>query len=296
MTVTAPPRPPQPSDPARHDDAEALIEEARQRQRRRRRRYAAAAALLMLIGASVSLILARPGPSQSIDAEPSPPPAAAVNRDEAATLIAHHLEVHEAYVLIYDDGRVIVALDGPGIPTFERHLTPAGVELVRSGAIGARSVLQDILRTDLDRPRNSRGELVLLVSVSATPISSLPAGTWADSEFRRYEPSRYAVCAHDVGLDFALRITNRHLPAAAALLRGKERTYSDFDVLRNGEPIPYQCFELSTEETRALNALNDYGFPEPGDMSEQSFPVADGRVGFRVHPILPHGEPVGFPG
>src|SRR5262245_52184089 len=46
MTVTAPPRPPQPSDPLEREeieDPEALIEEARQRTRTRRRRYAAVA-------------------------------------------------------------------------------------------------------------------------------------------------------------------------------------------------------------------------------------------------------------
>lgn len=41
MTVTAPPRPPQPRDPIERDDSEALIEEARRRARRRRRWYAA---------------------------------------------------------------------------------------------------------------------------------------------------------------------------------------------------------------------------------------------------------------
>src|SRR5437660_1245691 len=47
MTVTAPPRPPEP--PAR-DDLEALIEEARGRARRRRLWYGACAALALLSG------------------------------------------------------------------------------------------------------------------------------------------------------------------------------------------------------------------------------------------------------
>ena len=43
MSVTAPPRPPHPSDPVDRDELEALIEEARRRARRRRILYAAVA-------------------------------------------------------------------------------------------------------------------------------------------------------------------------------------------------------------------------------------------------------------
>ena len=54
MSVTAPPRPPRPSDPVTHDEfealVEALIEEARQRARRRRRRYGAVALLVVAAG------------------------------------------------------------------------------------------------------------------------------------------------------------------------------------------------------------------------------------------------------
>ena len=53
MTVTAPPRPPRPSDPVDHGElealVEALIEEARQRARRRRRRYGASILLVALV-------------------------------------------------------------------------------------------------------------------------------------------------------------------------------------------------------------------------------------------------------
>ena len=56
MTVTAPPRPPQPRDSAEWAEAEALIAEARQRARRRRRRYAAAATLLALVAASAIVV------------------------------------------------------------------------------------------------------------------------------------------------------------------------------------------------------------------------------------------------
>jgi hypothetical protein len=292
VTVTAPPRPPRPNDPVRRDDPEALIEEARQRQRRRRRRYAAAAALVVLTGAALSLVLGRPGPSRSVDAELSPAQAAAVPRDEAATLIAHHWAFHKAYVLIYDDGRAIVALEGhPSRPWFERRLTRAGVELVRSGALPPRSVLQDMLLTDLDAP-----DIILGAALARISSSSLPAGTWADSQYRSYQPSRYAVCPDGFGLDTALgMLADRGLPAVAALLRGTERTYDNFEVLLDvaDRGDPFRCFDLTAEETGALRRAA--GEPRaPIGTAWQYLRLA--AIGFDVAPSLPHGQPVAFPG
>ena len=68
MTVTAPPRPPRPSDPVTHGEfdalVEALIEEARRRGRRRRRRNGAIVTLVALVGASLFALLGRSAQSQ----------------------------------------------------------------------------------------------------------------------------------------------------------------------------------------------------------------------------------------
>ena len=68
MTVTAPPRPPRPSDPVTHEEfdalVEALIEEARQRGRRRRRRRGAIAILVALVGVALFAFLGRSAQSQ----------------------------------------------------------------------------------------------------------------------------------------------------------------------------------------------------------------------------------------
>lgn len=65
MTVTAPPRPPRPSDPVNREEVEALvealIEEARQRARRRRRRYAGSALLALLVALAAYVGFARGG-------------------------------------------------------------------------------------------------------------------------------------------------------------------------------------------------------------------------------------------
>ena len=69
MTVTAPPRPPSPSDPVTHGEfdalVEALIEEARRRGQRRRRRNAAVVTLVTLVGVAVFALLGRSAQSQT---------------------------------------------------------------------------------------------------------------------------------------------------------------------------------------------------------------------------------------
>ena len=69
MTMTAPPRPPRPSDPVDRQEVEALvealIEEARQRARRRRRIRMAVVACVVLVGATVFAVFERTAESQN---------------------------------------------------------------------------------------------------------------------------------------------------------------------------------------------------------------------------------------
>ena len=69
MTITAPPRPPRPSDPVTHGEfdalVEALIEEARQRGRRRRRRRGAIVTLVALVGVALFALVGRSAQSQT---------------------------------------------------------------------------------------------------------------------------------------------------------------------------------------------------------------------------------------
>ena len=69
MTVTAPPRPPRPSDPVDRQEVEALVEalfeEARQRARRRRRVRLAIVACVLLVAATVLAVFERTAESQN---------------------------------------------------------------------------------------------------------------------------------------------------------------------------------------------------------------------------------------
>jgi Tol biopolymer transport system component len=90
VTLTAPPRPPRPSDPVDRQEVEALvealIEEARQRARRRRRRYAAGLVLAALAGLVVVTALGR----TTVALRPSHPNAArsSAASERAGPLIA----------------------------------------------------------------------------------------------------------------------------------------------------------------------------------------------------------------
>ena len=290
MTVTAPPRPPPrrrgpvPRDLFGRTDPEALIEEARQRARRRRRAYAAAAAAVALIGVSLAMVFGRPESSQSAASDPYALPVAP-DDETAATIVARWGRIHEGWVLVYGDGRVIVypeqyayalpsgglstyAYDGePWEPLLERRLTTDGLDLVRSGAVRATALFK-FTATEFDnRPPASWGAL-----------PSLPAGVWADRDFKPYVPSRFAIC--DLGTGASADAALHRFPASArALLRGKEKTYTNpglFLKPQNRGIFPVECFEVSAKDARALETL--------------------GLEGARAWPVLPHGDYVGWGG
>ena len=90
MTVTAPPRPPRPSDPVTHGEfdalVEALIEEARQRGRRRRRRNAAVVTLVTLLGVALFALLG--GGAQSQTGSPALSAPSSVSGGKVKVVIA----------------------------------------------------------------------------------------------------------------------------------------------------------------------------------------------------------------
>ena len=207
--------------------------------------------------------------------------AGSADEDQAATLVAHHFELHTAYLLVYDDGRVIWQLEGfPGQRRphlFERHLTAAGVDLVRSGAVQPSTLLDEASVSSC-----APGKAVCPSNLSVLPAprnpSALPAGTWADSEISTYEPSRWAI-------DALSEAEIARFPAAAqALLRGAERaTYKNVFLLYPDEPPPswtrsVEVFELTTAEVRALcAALIETGIPE---VNAAQAAIIDGRTPF----------------
>jgi hypothetical protein len=90
MTVTAPPRPPRPSDPVDRQEVEALVEalfeEARQRARRRRRVRLAIVTCVLLVGATALAVFERTAESQN--SSPAPTVGPTVSGGKVKVVIA----------------------------------------------------------------------------------------------------------------------------------------------------------------------------------------------------------------
>ena len=90
MTISAPPRPPRPSDPVDRQQVEALVEalfeEARQRARRRRRVRLAVVACVALVGVTVLAVFERTAESQS--SSPAPTARSVVSGGKVKVVIA----------------------------------------------------------------------------------------------------------------------------------------------------------------------------------------------------------------
>jgi hypothetical protein len=279
MTVTAPPRPPRPQkpqDPVERPDPEALIEEARQRARRRRRLYGAAAAGLALIGVSLFVVFGRPEASQSAASDP---PAVPVVSDGEATVVAQYAKFPFGWVFVYDDGRVLWHQYGPRSGALERRLTADGLDLVRSGALPASAFLRALSHAAHPRWVAKHPNW----SQTWTPGTPLPAGLWADPEFRTYAPSRYALIIKWDDYASALEplpAALQRLPASArTLLRGRERTYHTGDWYFTEHPSwDWSFFLVSAEEASVLEGALFRARVTP----------------FETVPILPHGKPA-FP-
>jgi hypothetical protein len=197
-----------------------------------------------------------------------PPEGAEPSSPEQGELVDSFRELHVGSAYVYADGRVISWSEG-SLPYGyrEQRLTLEGVELVRSG--------------DLD----------LAAILHAGPDSYPgPAGAWEDSTTRPYVPYRYAICMEGWGWG-----TLGDLPAAAAdLLRGRLQT---FETGRAGPG--WDCYDVTTEEARALDAiLTDGGFVDGTgqfqraallDVSPERSADNEPLAAVTFYPVLPHG-------
>jgi len=121
VSVTAPPRPPRPSDPVTHGEfdalVEALIEEARQRAQRRRRRNVAIVTLVALAGALLFAFLGRSAQSQTAS------PAVSVRINAAAQATSTIAYLREPLNIGYCGTVWVMNPDGSG----PRRLANGGV-------------------------------------------------------------------------------------------------------------------------------------------------------------------------
>ena len=129
-----------------------------------------------------------------------------------------------------------------------------------------------------------RGAVADLGSVALELPVVVPADAWVDSERRPYAPPRYAVCYGDPGgYEDPSRLLRLLPPPAEAILRGKERTYRPEALAVVNALV--ECFEVSTEEARALDQILEEADFQAG--VKAFFGFSRGPVSFE--PILPHG-------
>ena len=270
------------------------IADAHRRARRRRAGFAliAAASALALVGSALAIF---EGPTDAPAGAPEPDEpgitAAPVNAAKA-DVIGVWARIHEGWIYVYDDGRVLSHPDFGSIS--ERRLSPRGLDLVRRGTLAPQD---------------------LQLSLTMTTV---PAEVWSDPIPDAYRPDRYAVCKlnldgppkngdvlGDVGSIW------RRLPAnVQALLRaGRILSFMDDSLDENGdyigqdghhiEPGPgVACFVLSEGQTRAVWAHTqapEGSREEDGELltSDTTFAEPQGVTGSEVmlvaFPILPHG-------
>jgi hypothetical protein len=190
-------------------------------------------------------------------------------------LIAHFLEPYgPKFVFVYADGRVITQEGGVGFLT-ERHLTPGGTELVRSGDIQA-----DGLWSGSD---------------------GIPAELWEDPEIKPYVPSRYAVCYHreggspetnNSGYEYPSTVLPFFPAQARAILRG-ELTHGNVGS-ETGDLDNPECSEVTIEEARALDEILG-GTPtsQGGSVGVRVEDSEGNEISWELQAILPHGVAVG---
>ena len=208
-----------------------------------------------------------------------PPEGAVPSTPKTGQLIADYRHAGIGWVYVYADGRVLWSFLGP---TYERRLSPAGVDLVRSGAIEPSLFLRQC-------------------PACTKPL--LPAGSWAETEIRQYVPSRYAMCHFGLTRFGPSRFLDRLPSFAQELLRGTEQPlgFTDTIVDAGGPAQPelqprIDCWEVTTGEAHALDeVLSVAGLEEwrsTPDGVVVFVPTADLRLGTGLWftPVLPHGE------
>jgi hypothetical protein len=198
---------------------------------------------------------------------------------------------------------------GPHDPTgfgyiapFERRLTPSGVELIRSGTVPVDAFLEPAGRCPDDQGVPDQ----TCVMVTEGQRQSL-AAAWAESRYRPYVPTAYAVCfsdgvtavntyssvVHPTTVSQALSM----LPGPAErLLRGRERTYRDERWM---DPAPRECAEVTRDDAGVLlGLLQEVGFDidgvSPDELLGEGLEVlGEGRWGVTLwKPAWPWTQPV----
>lgn len=229
-------------------------------------------------------------------------------------------------IWVYADGRMIwhrwpETLPDLSVGLLEQHLTPEGVEFLRSNALSTGLFEHDLdlvreddapllsigvrdgdrlvrvtwarrsaLGQDADPAEATPGQVTALVSLHAliTDPASWPASAWEDQEIREYVPATYAICSRGFPRPVDPTRVLTLMPEEARNLLG-----SDF-----GLRWPRDCAEVTTEDAHTLAEILDAAGVVRVDPSPTGFWLrylladpqdAGNEIWIDFQPVLPHG-------
>ena len=222
-------------------------------------------------------------------------------------------------VWVYADGRVISSVYDRTLEPYsglvEQHLTPEGVEFLRSNVLSTGLFEHDLELASEDNPnccldiRVRDGDRLVSVRLGpryalsdhqapiATPEqetalqslfelltspTSWPASVWTDQQIRAYVPTSYSFCSRWAEPTRVLAL----LPEPAGDLLGAGYLKADGDG-----PQP-ACSRMTTEEARALAGIlaAEFGYEGgPLGFSFEDPEVPRSSILIAMNPVLPHG-------
>lgn len=261
-----------------------------------------------------------------------PPEGATPSTPESGELVVE-VSDQEDKVWVYADGRMISKVYLPTLEPYsglvEQHLTPEGVEFLRSNVLSTGLFEHDLdlakfadlqcclfirvrdgdrlvwvrygpryALSDRQAPTATPEQVTALRSLSAllTRPASWPASVWTDQQIRGYVPTSYSFCS-------------RAEPSRVlALLPQRARDLLGAGYLKTDGPV--HCSRTTTEEVRALAGIliadpsatrhaNPSLIPEGGSALQFSLEKPEGHgkgILIAINPVLPHGPSAGWAG
>jgi hypothetical protein len=270
---------------------------------------------------------AETGPSVAPDPDAQvlnglPPEGATPSMPESGELV---VELN-GRVWVYADGRVISSVYDYTLEPYsglvEQHLTPEGVEFLRSNVLStglfeydldlaredALGCCLDIRVRDGDRlvslrwgpryalsdhqaPIATPGQATALQSLYEllTRPASWPASVWADQQIRAYVPTSYSFCSRWADPSRVLAL----LPEPARDLLGTAYLKTD------GSKHTPDCARMTTEEARALAGILIAETAPGGSLlgfSLERPEMPENDVLIALNPVLPHGDSASLAG
>jgi hypothetical protein len=251
-----------------------------------------------------------------------PPEGATPSMPESGELV---VELN-GRVWVYADGRVISSVYDYTLEPYsglvEQHLTPEGVEFLRSNVLStglfeydldlaredALGCCLDIRVRDGDRlvslrwgpryalsdhqaPIATPGQATALQSLYEllTRPASWPASVWADQQIRAYVPTSYSFCSRWADPSRVLAL----LPEPARDLLGTAYLKTD------GSKHTPDCARMTTEEARALAGILIAETAPGGSLlgfSLERPEMPENDVLIALNPVLPHGDSASLAG